>query len=172
MSKEKLESEGKKDPFLIEQILYTADESPEFNEYLKSREHLVARQDNLSEVTEDKVLMSGWHVPCHCIITRTPEGKSQAFHIQPNKAGSFLTFEQEKALREMGTQKASAIVSKGIRSWFGRGDEIELENMHIKLERVVDVDTSNWWRLLYDPKTNELWIDIKDKKVLKKYKGF
>ncbi len=169
MIKEKLEP---KDPFLIEEIPYTTDESPEFNDYLESKEYLVARRDNLSEVTRDKVLMSGWHVPCHCVITKTPDGKHQAFHIQPDKLGSFLTFEQREALEEMGKQKASAIVVKGPRSWFSRNDKIELKNMHVELQRVIDVNTWSWWRLLYDPKTNEIWIDVRDKKVLKKYKGF
>lgn len=173
MSKESLEIKEKKDSFLIEEVPYTTDESPEFNEYLKSKEYLVARQDDLSEVTKEKVLMSGWHVPCHCIITRTPEGDYQAFHVQPNKlSASLLTFEQKGALIEMGKQKASAIVAKGGKSWFGPRDETELKDVRIELERVINVDTYNWWRLLYDPQTNEIWIDIKDQKILKKYKGF
>ena len=163
--------EAYEDENLLEEILYTDDESPEFNAYVRSHECTTAPMDGLSERTDSKVLVSGWHVPCHCIVARTRGGLCQAFHVQPNKMGSFLTFEQETALREMGKQKSQAIVAKGQRSWFARADEVELENW-MPLQRVIHVDTNQWWRMLYDPNINEIWIDDKIQKKLLKYRGF
>ena len=160
------------DESLIEQISYEGDQSPEFDALVRTREHTTAPQDGLSEPTRDKVLVSGWHVPCHCIVVRTKDGLCQAFHVQPNKGGSFLTADQEDALKGLGQQKASAIVAKGQRSWFGFADIQELAHLQITLERVVNVDTSNRWRLLYDPQSNELWIDSRDEHLLTKYRGF
>lgn len=163
--------EANEDANLIEEISYTDDESPEFNAHLRSHEYTTAPMDGLSERTDAKVLVSGWHVPCHCIVARTREGMCQAFHVQPNKMGSFLTFAQENALREMGTQDAQAIVAKGRRSWFSRSDEVELGNW-MPLQKVIHVDTNQWWRMLYDPNTNELWIDDRIHQKLRKYRGF
>lgn len=163
----------KPDPFLIDKIPYSQNQSREFDDLLRSKAHVIAGRDNLSKPTKDKLLMSGWHVPCHCIITRTSDGTFQAFHIQPNKSSaSLLTYEQKQALKTVGQQNARAITAKGIRSWFSIADERELEKLKIKLERVINVETANWWRLLYNPETNEIWIDISDQKILLKYRGF
>lgn len=162
-----------KDEFLIAEIPYSQDQSPEFDEYLKSRPFVEARRDSFSKPTKMDLLFSGWHVPCHAIITRDKEGMCQAFHVQPNKmSASFLTPEQLAQLEALRDKEASAIATRGERSWFGRAGVKELQNLKINHQRTIEVDSSNWWRLLYDPKTNEIWIDIKDKKVLRKYIGF
>lgn len=162
-----------KDTLLLAEIAYAGDQSTEFDEYIHARESTVAPMDGLSEATGSKILHSGWHVPCHCIVVRTREGICQVFHVQPNKfSASLLTWQQEKALRELAQQDARAIVAKGIRSWFGTADARELERMKIELQKVISVDTDQWWRLLYDPASDELWIDEKVKRLLTKHKGF
>jgi hypothetical protein len=159
---------------IIESIQYIEDQSPDFDALLHSgRKISTARRDGLSEITKEGILFSDWHVPCHCIIVRAKNGDCQAFHIQPNKmSASLLTWEQEKALKGYKDSDAKYIVAKGLRSWFGLADSSELEEMNITEEKVVNVDTSNGWRLIYDVEKNELWIDIKDKKLLLKSKGF
>jgi hypothetical protein len=159
---------------LLEEIKYTEDQSPDFDKLLNSgRKVLEARQGGFSEVTKQDLIFSSWHVPCHDIIVRTLEGDCQIFHVQPNKASaSLLTFEQEKVLTGYNEKYASSVVVKGTRSWFVQNDVKELERMNIKHEKTIDVDTSKWWRLVYDPSNNQIWIDIKDKKVLLKYNGF
>jgi hypothetical protein len=159
---------------IIESIPYVEDQSPDFDALLHSgRKISTALRDSLSEITKDGILFSDWHVPCHCIIVRAKNGDCQAFHIQPNKmSASLLTWEQEEALKGYKDSDAKYIVAKGIRSWFGLADSSELEEMNITEEKVVNVDTSNGWRLIYDVEKNELWIDIKDKKLLLKSKGF
>lgn len=159
--------------FVIDRSIYTEDESSEFDRLLRSRETTTAPRDGLSEKTRDMLLYSGWHVPCHCIVTRDEDGFFQAFHVQPNKLGpTDLTYEQEKALRAMGRNGGHAIVAKGQRSSFYFSDKRDLERMALEVERVIDVDTDQWWRLLYDPRSNELWIDDKIKHELTKYVGF
>ena len=163
----------KQDPGFIEQVSYSEDQSPEFDKLLKSQESIDAPQDGLSKSTKDKLLTSSWFVPCHAIITKTENGDCQLFHIQPNKlSSSLLTFTQEKTLNDISKHDARAIVIKNERSWFGTADRNELDNLKINLEKVIDVNTSNWWRLVFNPQTNEVWIDIKDQKLLKKYHGF
>jgi len=158
---------------LLSEATYDGDQSQEFDEHLRSRQNTEARQDNLSKVTDTNILFSSWHVPCHDVILRDPDGKCQILHVQPNKASaSLLTFEQKEAMKAFGQRHGSSIVSKGERSWFGFADEQELESVGIHNQKTIAVDTNQWWRLLYDPQTNEVWIDIKDKKLLRKYKGF
>jgi len=161
-------------PDLLEEIKYDGDQSPDFDALLKSgRKVFQAHQDSLSEVTSSGILFSGWHVPCHCIVVRTESGECQAFHVQPNKnSASLLTFEQEKALKEYKDKKAKFIAAKGIRGWFDQNDAKELERMGIQKDKVIDVDTAEWWRLLYDPQIDQVWVDIKDKHILLKYQGF
>lgn len=159
--------------FLINEITYSGDQSEEFDARLHVKGYTQAPRDGLSEVTTDKTLFSDWHVPCHCLLAKTAEGKFQAFHVQPNKFGpTNLTYKQEEAMKSLGEQKSKVIAVKGLAGYFGLSDTRELSKMGIGVERVIDVKTSNWWRLLYNPDDNEIWIDIKDQHKLQKYRGF
>lgn len=170
----KSETEISKGDFLIEEIPYKGAQSPELDEHLKSRKTLYARRDSLSEPTKDAIIISEWQVPCHVIFARTPgEGMCQGIHVQPNKfSASLITQEQEQALRALGQKRASAIAAKGKRAWFNHPDITELQKLGLNYERTIDVDTYERWRTLYDPNINQIWVDVQDKKVLKKYAGF
>jgi hypothetical protein len=99
---------------LLEEIPYEGDQSPEFDQHLRSREVTTARQDDMSEATTEKIIYSLWHAPCHDVITRTEDRTSQIFHVQPNKLNSsLLTFEQEKRLKSLQDKGARAITAKG-----------------------------------------------------------
>lgn len=168
------ESEKEETPLtLISSTHYEEDSSVEFDEYLRSHPFTQARQDSLSEPTKSKVVFSSWHVPCHTILVRNAQNEVQAFHIQPNKFSvSQLTPEQEKALEKLGSQTSSAIAVKGPASWFNTPDVKELEDFGIRLEGVIGVEELGHWRLLYDPASNELWIDVRASHSLRKYTGF
>ncbi|HAV11594.1 MAG TPA: hypothetical protein DCX32_03565 [Candidatus Moranbacteria bacterium] len=163
----------KKNEFLIEEIPYKGGQSPHFDQILKIREYVNAPMNSLSEITKDNVLVSGWQVPCHCILVKAESGELQLLHVQPNKLShSLLTPEQNNALNEFKTRNASVIVVYSKKSWFGHHDKSEIEDKGIFFERGIAIDTYDRWRFLYDPSVNEVWIDIQDKKVLQKYKGF
>ena len=161
------------DANLLSEVSYKEDESKEFDAEMRSGECLSVRQRNVSLETKTEMLYSSWCVPCHTILIHTPEGTYQLFHVQPDSSGpTNLSFDQEKALKRLKTRGAEAFVAKGNRSWFAVSDERELERCGVSLTRTTHVDTDNWWRLLYNPASNEIWIDIRDKKLLRKYKGF
>jgi len=161
------------EPILLSETIYEGDQSPEIDARLKSEDFVEAYQKNFSPETYNGLLFSSWHVPCHSIITHTKDGAYQIFHVQPNNPSyTLLSHEQESALQKLGGRDTEAIVVKGTRAWFGPADEKELENMHIKQKGTIDVDTSNWWRILFDIEKNEIWIDIRDKHTLRKYIGF
>ncbi len=166
------ESNKKIEETLLSETVYEADQSPEFDEHLKSRKHLRAWQRSFSPESADSIQFSDWHMPCHSILTHTADGMYQIFHVQPNNPGAtLLSFDQEQTLKKLGDRDTEAVVVKGSGSWFDAGDGKELEKMGIKVRQIVDVE-SKPWRMLYDPITNEIWVDIREQKVLKKYKGF
>lgn len=167
------EKESGKEEFLIEEVPYSEEQSSIFDKYLRERKFLCALMGGLSGATSADLLISGWHVPCHAIITKSQKGICQVLHVQPNNmSASLLSYEQKRALEAQRGQGVSAITVKGNRAWFGDWDIKEIEGFGIEYQRTIQVETSQWWRLLYDPITNEIWIDIKDKKILKKYKEF
>jgi hypothetical protein len=94
------------------------------------------------------------------------------FHVQPNKFCSPLTCEQKTALEKFGQQNSSAIAIKSKRSLFGNYNIEEIRQVGVNHERTIPLDTNQWWRVLYDPNRNEIWVDIKERKVLHKYRGF
>ena len=96
---------------------------------------------------------------------------SAACPAEPDIVHAF-NYGAKALIEKSGELCAAAIAVRGKRSLFGIGDEKELAQLGLRHERTIDVDTKNWWRLLYNPLTNEIWIDIKDKKLLTKYKGF
>jgi hypothetical protein len=165
--------ESAENEHIISEVPYTGDQSPDFDNVLKKENRLYAHRKGFSERTTSAILVSEWQVTCHVILTRSPEGICQALHVQPDKiSATLLSFKQEQELKKSGEQHAAAIVARGKRAWFGPTDEKELLRLNLKHERTIDVDTNNWWRLLYNPITNEIWIDVKDKKLLIKYEGF
>jgi len=166
------ENELENNQYLIEQIPYQDQESPEFNQYLNSREIVSADQRSFNEKTNSKIIYSHWHTPCHDIIIRDKDGFSQILHVQPTQPSyTLLSPNQVEALNESGRSNSSAIVVKGLRSRFIEPDEQEILDAGLNLERIMPVDANNW-RLLYDPTNNEIWVDTKDTKTLYKYLGF
>lgn len=155
-------------------IAYSGVQSPECDQLLKSTESANAPMKVLSERTKEMIVASNWHVPCHCIVTREQDGFVQAFHVQPNQfSASLLSYEQEQSLRKNarnpGTQ---AIAAFSDRAWYSTADRRELERFGVENVMEIKVDTNQWWRLLYNPATDEVWIDDKIHKKLFKYKGF
>ena len=159
---------------LIEESVYEGDQSLEFDHLVKESEHTYAPIKKQSEPTKDKLIISGWHVPCHCILTQQEDGMTQAFHVQPNKPTyTLLSCDQEKLLKDIGaTQNCRAIVIFSKRSWFGLPDRKELEEFVFSNTQEIPVDTDQWWRMLYNPATNEIWVDDKIHKKILKYQGF
>lgn len=159
---------------LFQTIIYEGGQSPEFDALARSRERTYARMKSQSEPTKTKLVISEWHVPCHCILTQTKEGVTQAFHVQPNQPTyTLLSSEQEKTLCEIGGLKTSkAIVAISHRSRYCSADRKELQKFGFAETREISIDTDQWWRILYDPSTNEIWIDDKIHHTLLKYHGF
>ncbi|MDD5750937.1 MAG: hypothetical protein PHS73_00260 [Candidatus Peribacteraceae bacterium] len=155
------------DSNLLEEISYEGDQSPDFDALLQSRPITAAPMGGMSEETQEKVVVSQWHVPCHCIFAKTREGICRAFHVHLE-----TNWEQDQALKEFGNQGAHTIVAKANRSWFGPNDERQLGHYKLSVDQVIHVNTSQWWRTLYDPSTDEVWIDDKIHRVLRKYRGF
>jgi hypothetical protein len=113
-------------------------------------------------------------VPCHAIIFRLPDGRAQIFHVNMDSLwSSSLSPEQEKQLKNiLGYMRAKSIVLGSHRSWFGRADARELERNWVQNLAEVKLDTDQWWRVLYNPTTDEIWVDMKREQTLIKLRWF
>jgi hypothetical protein len=61
---------------------YETDESEEFDAVTREKDNSTyARMKRFSELSHDKIHVSEWHVPCHAIIFRLPDGRAQIFHV-------------------------------------------------------------------------------------------
>jgi hypothetical protein len=158
---------------LLEKISYEGKQSSEFDEHLRSGKVIEVRQTEVSEATKKDIILSTWHRPCYDIITRDGDNAFRILHVQPSGAGrTNLTMKQRDVLKTVGEGNASAITVRGESSRFSEADVQELEEFNITHKRTIDVDDSEYWRLLYDPNLNEIWIDMEGKKLLIKYRGF
>ncbi len=157
----------------LEVVRYEGDKCPEFDEYIKKKPKVYAERRGYATTGSEGLLISEWQTPCHVILTRGKDDTFSFFHVQPDSSRyTSLTVEQEIKLREMGKENPDFIPVYGKASWYNSGDDRELSKMGFNKEKEIKVDTKNWWRVMYDPEINEIWIDKRMEKEMIKYKGF
>lgn len=137
----------------------------------KREERITATQQGaISKRTKTEVISTGTHVPCHDILLKIDTGEYQALHID----GATLrpTLEQKSGLEKAIADGAEAIIIKGRKSTLTQKDIDDLEKQGLKIKKMVEIDTKDWWKLLYDPVTDEIWIDKIREKEIERHKGF
>jgi len=155
-------------PLLISCERYEEDELAHFTEiaYRPTTSSIGARYATVRSA--DTILESEWHVPCVALLFATPEDEYQMFHMEPTYSG-YAHPRQEAILRdELANIGCRYIAVHSHRGIFGNADNRILGSLGMEQCCVIRLDTSQWWRIMYFPETDEIWIEMKVKKVFLK----